>query len=388
MSTMFLDLDRQDGETVFHAFMRKEKKVAQDYWQAVLANPRARRPPLVTIAFIACCIAVFNTDENHGMPYTPGPSGPWYGALVAMVSHLNFAHITQNMIMLALLGYFLEFTEGFRHVATVLWGGGCLGAAFHGVFVPSMKVRGASGAIYGVMWSQLSLLLLNWNEMPLRWVRLVLCTLLLSMDIFFFVTDRKPGLSYMSHFFGACAGTCVALVLGRNVQLRRREVLLHWLGVGGYTSLCIIALVGQQYAAAGLAGALIPVLLLRAAHLSRRAFVLKRTASQQLPSLQRNQPSSRLALLRNGTHLILTALVMVPAKGLRNRSKLAPRPKAINRAPPVRLTPSNRLDQAQSLPRPTPTQAAAKERAKEMPRRKVHFSLRTDGIGDEQAVVV
>jgi membrane associated rhomboid family serine protease len=152
------------------------------YWHFVLENPRARRPPMVTLSFLTVCFVVYFNVPGHGSPYQPGPAGAWNGPLISMVSHLNEEHLYSNSFMLILLGWFLEFTEGFRHTAAVIYGGGCLGSAMHGVFKPSKRVRGASGAIYGVMWSQLSLLALNWKEMPARWVRLILCMLLLGFD--------------------------------------------------------------------------------------------------------------------------------------------------------------------------------------------------------------
>ena len=82
-----------------------------------------------------------------------------------------------------------------RHVASVAYAGGLLGAAYHGIARPHVIVKGASGAIYAIMWSQLSLLALNWFEMPKRWLRLALIVLLFSCDAGIYWCERRPNLS-------------------------------------------------------------------------------------------------------------------------------------------------------------------------------------------------
>ena len=46
-----------------------------------------------------------------------------------------------RVVMLALLGWFFEFTEGFRHTGSVLYAGGLLGAAFNQIMLVLGKVR-------------------------------------------------------------------------------------------------------------------------------------------------------------------------------------------------------------------------------------------------------
>lgn len=184
----------------------------RNYWKHVMKSHRARRPPLVTFTFLIVCILVFYTVDGHGSPYRPGPDGEWYGALIAMVSHLNEEHLWGNSFMLLLLGWFLEFTEGFRHTVSVLLGGALIGSAMHGAFKQTLPVRGASGAIYGVMWSQLSLLALNWKEMPARWVRLVLCMLLLGFD----------GMRCARLLCATCAGSLQSAACSLQLDLQAR----------------------------------------------------------------------------------------------------------------------------------------------------------------------
>lgn len=309
-SHSFLDIDRlverRDGEGWWHALARHEAEVMRHYWQVILQNERARRPPMVTIAFMTTCICVFHLVDRHGQAYTA--DGPWYSAFVAAASHTSERHLMSNMIMLGLLGVFFEFTEGFRHTLSVLYAGALLGAAFHGA-LRARPVRGASGAIYALLWSQLSLLLLNWREMPLRWVRLLLCLMMLGLDIGMYVNERQRNTSYSSHLFGAVAGMCVALVLGKNVQLRRRDLAGKWAGMVGYSALVLVAGVYSQRWPARFAAALVPVLGVRVLFYTRRAFIQQRTRSQR-PTLPR-EATTRMKVMSHGTHKVLTALLFL-----------------------------------------------------------------------------
>jgi hypothetical protein len=186
-----------------------------------------------------------------------------------MFSHNSEAHLWTNLTMLIILGWLLEFTEGPLFLLGVAIGGGLTGTALHGAF-KSASVLGFSGADYAIMWAQLSLLALNWREMPLRWCRLLVCVCLLLGDVIAYATSRQFGTSYESHLFGAFGGIFLALCFGHNVHWLRWEVGLVWLGAVGYSTLVIIGLAGEQYAAAGLASPLVPMLLVRAVRVTRR----------------------------------------------------------------------------------------------------------------------
>ena len=194
------------------------------------------------------------------------------------------------------------------------WGSGLLGSALHGAIKPGRNVRGASGAIYGVMAAQLGLLLNNWTEMPARWVRLFICVLMTGCDVGIWWFDRRKGLSYESHLFGALAGVCVAAVLGKNVRLRRHELLFIWSGFGGYVSMVVAGIICEQYFAASLASVIIPVLLFRAGYETRKALLQKRTPSQADRGSAAEEPErmktrKHTLFVRNGTHMMLGAVV-------------------------------------------------------------------------------
>ena len=259
-------------------------KVCKDcnYWQVIAKkNPKHRKFPLATLACLTACLVVYFNVEEHGIWYCGdisycGDGGPWYAPLGAMFSHINENHLSTNMVMLVVLGWFFEFTEGHACFLCVAIGGALTGSILHGIQKPRSRVRGFSGADYAIMWAQVSILLLNWKEMPLRWLRLLVCIGMLGADIaMYYSTREQGGMSFESHLYGAIGGVCVAFCFGHNILWRRWEVSLVWIGFGGYVALCVIGFLGQQYAAAALASILILPLLVRAVLITRRICVLR-----------------------------------------------------------------------------------------------------------------
>ena len=167
------------------------------YWRSVGKRELWTKLPLVTLSIILADIVVYYTmSRKECCWYGPGNSGAWYACLVAPFAHTSPKHLWQNVGMLGLLGVLFEATEGVWTTLLASYGGGVLGFALHGMAKRS-RVRGTSGVVYAIMWSQVSLLALNWTEMKLRWIRLAVCTLLFAMELlvyFFARCARAPSL--------------------------------------------------------------------------------------------------------------------------------------------------------------------------------------------------
>jgi len=270
---------KQDGNTDFELGLTPDERAkfrdCCEYWFGV-----RKWPPLITLALVLGCVVTHYVAGEGSVPgntaatmvYRPmGGENTWYRGLSAVFSHVHDEHLWMNMIMAIVVGGFFELTEGPLLTFGVYWGAGTLGFALHGVVRRAVLVRGASGAVYGVTFAQMSLLGLNWREMPLRWVRLILIAILLGVDISIFWFWRTPGISFSAHLGGALAGVCIALVGGRNVRLRKWEISMTWAGVLGYVALLVVGFVGEQIAASALACAVLPPLVAYALLLTYRA---------------------------------------------------------------------------------------------------------------------
>lgn len=182
-----------------------------------------------------------------------------------MCLSVDEAHLWKNVVLLLLSGALLESSEQALHAFEVAYGGGVLSVAGHGA-TSSLRIRGASGAVYAILWSQASLLLLNWSEMPTRHLRLLGLVLLLALEVLMFVwLGRETRTSYAGHAFGAVAGIAISLVSGRNVRFHHWELALNLLGLALYLCILVVALATSQYAATLWASALVPLLLVETA---------------------------------------------------------------------------------------------------------------------------
>lgn len=213
------------------------------YWTSDIA----RKGPLVTVLVFGVCVYLFYADR--GLSYSYGtPFDRVYEAIVCVLSHASQMHLWSNMALLLILGSFFEYTEGHTRTAVTMWGGGLLGASFHVILRPSAAVRGLSGAVYAVMWAQLSLLALNWKEMPFRYLRFLACIVLGVFDLGMYLVDPQEGVSYASHGFGALGGICIALTFGKNVRFVESELALVWFGSIDYTIMCVFGWSCREYA--------------------------------------------------------------------------------------------------------------------------------------------
>ena len=170
-------------------------------------------------------------------------------------------HQRRPLAVLLLAGVLLEVTDGSLHVFGVAFGAGVLGCGYHGIF-SAARVRGASGAIYGILWSQLALLALNWRDMPGRWIRLLSSLLLVAVEVWLYFEQQDAHVSYQSHLFGALAGGVISLVSGANVTLLNWELLLNVVGTLAYAGLTVAVFASRQLACGAWAATLVPLLML------------------------------------------------------------------------------------------------------------------------------
>ena len=174
--------------------------------------------------------------------------------------HLNVGHVWVNFFTLVAVGGFLEISEGPRHMLVTCFGSSLVGFGFHGILAYS-RARGASAAIYGVMWAQVATLALNWHEMSGRCLRTTVLVLMFAAESAFLVATGASGIAWQAHMAGGIAGCCITLVAAENVVWMRHELWLNLLGLVGYLSLVVVILASGQFVCGGLAAIVVPELL-------------------------------------------------------------------------------------------------------------------------------
>jgi len=189
------------------------------------------------------------------------PKSPWYTVLSTFVSHYSVGHMGSNLTNMFLAGVLLELTEGSLRLFCITWGSQTLAMGLYGAF-DEHPVVGASGAVYGLMWAQLALLLLNWGQMTMWKFRVAAMFCLLAFDIFTWAQGMQETTAVGAHLGGAVASVCVGVVLGVNVERLPWELALNWVGAAGYALLCVVVVAHGQVSAALLAFALLVLVLL------------------------------------------------------------------------------------------------------------------------------
>jgi membrane associated rhomboid family serine protease len=143
------------------------------------------------------------------------PDHEWWRLLTGCFVHIGLLHLALNMLSLYLIGPLLERMWGPVRFLVLYVIAGVGGSAAMVTFWnhPVSWGAGASGAIWGILASMLSWVLLNKNALPEQltgaWLRRIL--LVFFFNIWF--TFSVPGISRSGHFGGGLVGLVVAVPL-------------------------------------------------------------------------------------------------------------------------------------------------------------------------------
>ena len=204
-------------------------------------------PPVAISAISALTAAAFFCDWPGvgGGAYVvgrdcdvPGSAGM---ALRSLFAHASPMHWSGNALTTLMVGVPLEGLHGWWRTACIYFGSGLVGvfafASWRGV---GIRYVGASPAVYGLIASFGSHLMLNWAEVPLRIYWLVVLVSYASFDTAYAldsVDDPLNRVAHVSHLGGALGGLFLSLPLLRNQVFLEWEASLVLVGVAAYTFL-------------------------------------------------------------------------------------------------------------------------------------------------------
>ncbi|KIH53379.1 peptidase, S54 family [Ancylostoma duodenale] len=97
-----------------------------------------------------------------------------------------------------------------------------LGSLLQYTLDPKVYVVGASAGVYALLTAHLANVVINWAEMPYRWVRLTLISIFLAFDITTalvrrFCSDQCDTVSHSAHIAGGITGFCFGVVILYNI---------------------------------------------------------------------------------------------------------------------------------------------------------------------------
>ncbi|XP_037034417.1 rhomboid-related protein 2-like [Bradysia coprophila] len=167
---------------------------------------------------------VNNQDLLINLGYDPHRRHELWRLVTIMFVHIGLHHLWSNVIFQLILGIPLEIVHNWRRISIIYIASVVGGTLFITVLSPRTYTAGASAAVYGLLFSHLSTIILNWNEMDRKCCRLFWLLAYMSFDIgfsiFYALEKNHEGsdISHAAHFGGAVTGFLVSILVLKNFQ--------------------------------------------------------------------------------------------------------------------------------------------------------------------------
>ncbi|VDL81060.1 unnamed protein product [Nippostrongylus brasiliensis] len=146
--------------------------------------------------------------------------------------HAGLIHLLGNIIVQLVIGVPLEVVHKPWRIGPLYLMAVLTGALLQYTLDPKVYMVGASAGVYALLTAHLANVVMNWAEMPWRWVRLVLLLLYFTFDISSalyrrFCTNECDTVSHSAHIAGGITGFLFGVVILYNVVvstiLRKQE---------------------------------------------------------------------------------------------------------------------------------------------------------------------
>jgi len=145
-------------------------------------------------------------------------------------THFDVSHVTMNCLMNVMLGIPLEGLHGSLRML-VMFNAGVLGGALaYMVHDAHTAVSGMSGGCYALIGMHLADLTINWSQNKFRKPTAALLLVLIGVELLTYGFG-KGSTSHAAHFGGFAAGWLIGLLIGRNLVIKRYEVVLQGLSL-------------------------------------------------------------------------------------------------------------------------------------------------------------
>jgi rhomboid protease GluP len=198
-----------------------------------LDTVKKKQYPYVTIGLIVINVIVFlvSDAEDDWFMYDHGASDweavffnhEYYRLFTSTFLHSGMEHLANNMLMLAVLGSYVEPATGSIRFLLIYIGSGicasfgsCLWYRHLGVYTVSV---GASGAIFGIVGTLVVLTILNQERIGTEFKnRLLIIVVLMVIDGY-----TTEYVDYAAHLAGLIAGSILAFVLLMRTYMLKKQ---------------------------------------------------------------------------------------------------------------------------------------------------------------------
>lgn len=145
--------------------------------------------------------------------------------------HQGIFHLLPNVIFQLVIGIPLELVHKMWRIAIIYLLAVCLGAMLQYALDPSVYLVGCSAGVYALLGAHLSNLIVNWDEMPFRFVRLLVISVFVFADTVLavyrrFQVDECDRISYTAHIAGSVTGLLMGIIILHNLKVLFWERIL------------------------------------------------------------------------------------------------------------------------------------------------------------------
>ncbi|XP_037040919.1 rhomboid-related protein 1-like [Bradysia coprophila] len=165
-----------------------------------------------------------------------------------MLAHNGQLHLLCNVIFQLIVGVLLEIVHGWKRIGIIYVSSVLGGSLFITVLSPQSYVVGASAGVYGLLFSHLSTIIINWNEMDRKCCRVfwLLAYVFYGIGRSVYVNvilNTQTNISHAGHFGGAITGFLVSIFVLKNFEKHPWEEKMQKVCVRVVVALAVIIIV-------------------------------------------------------------------------------------------------------------------------------------------------
>ncbi|CAD6188582.1 unnamed protein product [Caenorhabditis auriculariae] len=193
----------------------------------------------------AGCFVHHNHSDPGVLIFVPKLRAEAWRFCSYMLLHSGLNHLIGNMVVQLLVGIPLEVVHKAWRIAPLYILAVVTGSLLQYAVDPNALLVGASAGVYALIMAHVSNVILNWHEMPFRWVRVAVLSTFILFDVCGalyrrFVISQCESISILAHVAGAITGLLFGYFSLYNVVELKWEKIVKWVALGLYTAFLVL----------------------------------------------------------------------------------------------------------------------------------------------------
>ncbi|CAP35678.1 Protein CBR-ROM-1 [Caenorhabditis briggsae] len=165
-----------------------------------------------------------------------------------MFLHAGLNHLLGNVVIQLLVGIPLEVAHKIWRIGPIYLLAVTAGSLLQYAIDPNSLLVGASAGVYALIFAHVANVILNWHEMPFRWIRVLILAVFICFDFGGaiyrrFYADQCDSVSHLAHIAGAVTGIFFGYYVLYNVVEHKIETIIRYVCLALYSSLFVVTIV-------------------------------------------------------------------------------------------------------------------------------------------------